>query len=812
MNKEKEVENNSMINEEIEKIIKEAEIAESPEIYPVIPMRGVVAFPKLVIHFDVVRETSVNAIHESLKKDRKIFVVAQKDIFAEEPEKSGMYKTGVIAEIRQVLKTPDDILRVVIEGISKAKLVDFHKVEDTNKPYYEAQIKPVKENKRAKATNAEIEALARSVKDAFERYSSLVPRMPSELAASVMCENNPEEIFENITFNASFQFTDKQELLEQNNIFDKLSALFAIMTREIEVLEIEQQIHDQVKESVNQNQRDFILREQMKVISNQLGEDDEKEEINEYYKKITDLELEEKIEEKLLKEADRLSRLPSASQEAFVIKNYLDTVLDLPWKDKTKTKVDIKKAEAILDKDHYGLKKVKERILESIAVHAMNPEVSGQIICLVGPPGVGKTSVGRSIARALGRKYVRISLGGVRDESDIRGHRKTYVGAMPGRIINAMIQAGVKNPLILFDELDKMSNDFRGDPSAAMLEVLDSEQNKEFRDHFVELPFDLSQVMFITTANTTDTIPAPLLDRMEVIDITSYTRNEKFHIAKKHLVPKQIKQNGLKSTQMKVTDEGIYKLIDSYTKEAGVRNLERNIGSLCRKTAKEIVYGNAKKLVFNENNIKEYLGPEKYLDDSKAEENEVGLVNGLAWTSVGGVLMPLEVMILDGKGNTVLTGSLGDVMKESAGIAVSYARKHAAEYSIAPDFHENKDIHIHAPEGAVPKDGPSAGVTMITAIISALSGRKVRSDVAMTGEITLHGKVLPIGGLREKTMAAFKEGMKTVIIPEKNKPDLEEVDDEVKENLEFVFAKTIEDVLSVALIPEEKPVKKQRKK
>ncbi len=812
MNKEKEVENNSMINEEIEKIIKEAEMAESPEIYPVIPMRGVVAFPKLVIHFDVVRETSVNAIHEALKKDRKIYVVAQKDIFAEEPEKSGLYKTGVIAEIRQVLKTPDDILRVVIEGISKAKIVDFHKVDENNKPYFEAQVKQIKDSKRAKATNAEIEALARSVKDAFERYSSLVPRMPSELAASVMCENNPEEIFENITFNASFQFADKQELLEQNNIFDKLSVLFAIMTREIEVLEIEQQIHDQVKESVNQNQRDFILREQMKVISNQLGEDDEKEEINEYYKKITELELDDKIEEKLLKEADRLSRLPSASQEAFVIKNYLDTVLDLPWKNKTKTKIDIKKAESILDKDHYGLKKVKERILESIAVHAMNPEVSGQIICLVGPPGVGKTSVGRSIARALGRKYVRISLGGVRDESDIRGHRKTYVGAMPGRIINAMIQAGVKNPLILFDELDKMSNDFRGDPSAAMLEVLDSEQNKEFRDHFVELPFDLSQVMFITTANTTDTIPAPLLDRMEVIDITSYTRNEKFNIAKKHLVPKQIKQNGLKNTQMKVTDEGIYKLIDSYTKEAGVRNLERNIGSLCRKTAKEIVYGNAKKLVFNENNIKEYLGPEKYLDDSKAEENEVGLVNGLAWTSVGGVLMPLEVMILEGKGSTVLTGSLGDVMKESAGIAVSYARKHAAEYSIPADFHENKDIHIHAPEGAVPKDGPSAGVTMITAIISALSGRKVRSDVAMTGEITLHGKVLPIGGLREKTMAAFKEGMKTVIIPEKNKPDLEEVDDEVKNNIEFVFAKTIEDVLSVALLPEEKTVKKQRKK
>jgi len=581
----------------------------------------------------------------------------------------------------------------------------------------------------------------------------------------------------------------------------RLTVLLSVLTKEIEILAVENEIHAQVKESINRNQRNVVLREQMRIISSQLEGEDMDEE-DDYHLKISELDLEEEISSKLHKEADRLTKLPPASQESFVIRNYLDTVLELPWNKESKSKVNIKKAESILDKDHYGLKKVKERILESIAVYAMNPDVKGQIICLVGPPGVGKTSIGRSIAKALGRKYVRISLGGVRDESDIRGHRKTYVGAMPGRIINAMIQAGTKNPLILFDELDKMSNDFRGDPSAAMLEVLDGEQNKEFRDHYIELPFDLSDVMFITTANTTQTIPAPLLDRMEVIDITSYTRDEKFHIAKDHLIPKQIKQHGLKNTQMKISEDGIFKLIDSYTKEAGVRNLERNIGSLCRKTAKEIVYGNTKKIKFTSKNINEYLGVEKHISESRSDKDETGLVNGLAWTSVGGVLMPLEVLVLDGKGTTEVTGSLGDVMKESAKIAVSYSRSVADKYSIDKEFYKNKDIHIHAPEGAVPKDGPSAGVTMVTAMISALSGIKVRSDVAMTGEITLHGKVLPIGGLREKTMAAYKEGIKTVIIPAKNKPDLEEVDDVVKENIRFVLAETIEDVLDNALVKE----------
>ncbi|MGN0613349.1 MAG: endopeptidase La, partial [Porcipelethomonas sp.] len=548
------------------------------------------------------------------------------------------------------------------------------------------------------------------------------------------------------------------------------------------------------------NQREYYLREQMRVIASQLGDEDSKDEAYEYIDKIYDLGLSEEIAEKLVKEAERLLKMPSSSQEAFVIRNYLDTVLELPWNKKSKTKVDVKKAAKILDKDHYGLKKVKDRILESISVHAMMPEVTGQILCLVGPPGVGKTSVGRSIAKALGREYVRVSLGGVKDESDIRGHRKTYIGAMPGRIINAVKQAGTSNPLILFDEIDKMGNDFRGDPASAMLEVLDGEQNKEFRDHYIEVPFDLSKVMFVTTANTTDTIPKPLLDRMELIELSSYTREEKFHIAKEHLIPKQMKKHGLKGSQMKVNDAVIYEVIDYYTKEAGVRNLERMIASLCRKAAKEIVSGDAVKVSYTKKNLESYLGAKKYLDDEKSDKDEVGIVNGLAWTSVGGVLMPLEVLVLDGKGDIETTGSLGDVMKESAKLAVSYTRSVADKYNIPDDFYKTKDIHIHAPEGAVPKDGPSAGVTMATALISALSGIPVKSNVAMTGEITLHGKVLPIGGLREKTMAAYKAEIGTVIIPSANKGDLDEVDEAVKSATRFVYASKIEDVLDEALI------------
>ena len=778
-----------------EKAIKNINTKTKDLILPAVAMRGLVCFPRFVMHFDVAREMSVKAVEAALKNDRLVFLTAQKDVYVEEPQEKDLYNIGVVAEIRQTLKTPDNVMRVLVEGLYRAKI----KETVNENGMFVCTVKKLPDYSREKPDPVDLTAIMRSIKDIFETYGELVPRMPKELINSIMCQNDPYKLFENITYNMNLDFQDKQMLLEESNILSKLGMLYANIVHEVEVLEIEKQIHDEVRSNLDKNQREYYLREQMRVISSQLGEDDSQEEAYEYMDRIYEMNLAPEITEKLIREADRLLKTSSSSQESFVIRNYLDTVLELPWNTSSKTKTDIKRAARILDKDHYGLKRVKERILESIAVYAMAPEVTGQIICLAGPPGIGKTSIGKSIAKALGREYVRVSLGGVRDESDIRGHRKTYIGAMPGRIINAIKQAGTNNPLILFDEIDKMGNDFRGDPASAMLEVLDGEQNKEFRDHYIELPFDLSKVMFVTTANTTDTIPKPLLDRMELIELTSYPREEKFHIAKEHLVPKQQKKHGLKGTQIKINDAVIYDLIDYYTKEAGVRNLERMIAGLCRKAAKEIVSGNAKKVTFTSKNLESYIGAKKYFDDERSTENEIGVVNGLAWTSVGGVLMPLEVLILEGKGTIETTGSLGDVMKESAKLAVSYARSVADKYNIAPDFYKNKDIHIHAPEGAVPKDGPSAGVTMATALVSALSGIPVRCDVAMTGEITLHGKVLPIGGLREKTMAAYKAGIHTVIIPSANKGDLDEVDDAVKASTEFIFASNLEDVLNAAL-------------
>ncbi len=778
-----------------EKAIKNINTKTKDLILPAVAMRGLVCFPRFVMHFDVAREMSVKAVEAALKNDRLVFLTAQKDVYVEEPQEKDLYNIGVVAEIRQTLKTPDNVMRVLVEGLYRAKI----KETVNENGMFVCTVKKLPDYSREKPDPVDLTAIMRSIKDIFETYGELVPRMPKELINSIMCQNDPYKLFENIAYNMNLDFQDKQMLLEESNILSKLGMLYANIVHEVEVLEIEKQIHDEVRSNLDKNQREYYLREQMRVISSQLGEDDSPEEAYEYMDRIYEMNLAPEITEKLIREADRLLKTSSSSQESFVIRNYLDTVLELPWNTSSKTKTDIKRAARILDKDHYGLKRVKERILESIAAYAMAPEVTGQIICLAGPPGVGKTSIGKSIAKALGREYVRVSLGGVRDESDIRGHRKTYIGAMPGRIINAIKQAGTNNPLILFDEIDKMGNDFRGDPASAMLEVLDGEQNKEFRDHYIELPFDLSKVMFVTTANTTDTIPKPLLDRMELIELTSYTREEKFHIAKEHLVPKQQKKHGLKGTQIKINDAVIYDLIDYYTKEAGVRNLERMIAGLCRKAAKEIVSGNAKKVTFTSKNLESYIGAKKYFDDERSTENEIGVVNGLAWTSVGGVLMPLEVLILEGKGTIETTGSLGDVMKESAKLAVSYARSIADKYNIAPDFYKNKDIHIHAPEGAVPKDGPSAGVTMATALVSALSGIPVRCDVAMTGEITLHGKVLPIGGLREKTMAAYKAGIHTVIIPSANKGDLDEVDDAVKASTEFIFASNLEDVLNAAL-------------
>lgn len=763
---------------------------------PLVAMRGLVVFPEMVMHFDVAREKSINAIKAAYKSDKRVFLTAQKDVFIEEPEMKDLYRYGVIAEVRQILTTQEGILRILVEGVQKAKLETLN--IGTN--YISADVLPVQYSTRSKIDQVEIEAVMRAIKKQFDQYSQLFPRMPKELIVAVMCQDDPYKLFNSIIFNIGIDFYDKQKLLEENNILKRLNLLYSFLIKETEVLTLEHEIQELTKENMDKGQREYYLREQMRAIASQLGEEDEQEEAFEYMKKIQELNLSEVDTDKLYKEAERLSKLPPASQESFVIRSYLDAVLDLPWNNSSKSKANIEKSRNVLNKDHYGMQKVKERVLESISVHALMPDVTGQILCLVGPPGVGKTSIGRSIAKALGRKYERISLGGVRDESDIRGHRKTYVGAMPGRIIDALTRAGTNNPLILLDEIDKMSSDFKGDPSAAMLEVLDSEQNKTFRDHYVEVPFDLSQVLFVATANTLDTIPAPLLDRMEIIELGSYTREEKFHIAKEHLISKQVKKHGLKNSQMKIQDSAIYDLIDCYTKESGVRELERYIASLCRKAAKAIVSEEQKKVIFTSKNIESYLGPRKFLQDEQATENTIGLVNGLAWTSVGGVLMPLEVIHLSGKGAVEITGSLGDVMKESAKIAVSYVRSIAKRYNINPDFYEKRDIHIHAPEGAIPKDGPSAGVTMVTAIVSALSGIPVRSDVAMTGEITLHGKVLPIGGLREKSMAAYRNGIKTVIIPEKNIPDLHEVDDIVKDNIEFISARTLDTVLKNALV------------
>lgn len=778
---------------------------------PALAMRGLVVFPNVVMHFDVSREKSEAALRSAMENDKMIFLTAQADDAVEDPAFKDLYRVGVVAEIRQMLKGADDITRVLVEGKYRAKLMKIV----SNEPYLIANVKPYPEISKINTDEIEIEAVVRAIKQSFYQYSIIMPRMPKEFVTSVMNEKNPFKLFDSIVFNIPLAIEDKEMLLEESHIISRLGMLLAMIAREVEVLDIERSIQERVREQLDSTQREYYLREQMKAIASQLGDDEEYiEEQDEYSEKILGMELEEETKTKLLKEADRLLKMPPSSQEAFVIRNYLDNVLELPWNTLTKDKNDIKKVKEVLDKDHYGLDKVKERILENIAVRELNPDIKGQIICLVGPPGVGKTSIGKSVAKALGKKYQRISLGGVRDESDIRGHRKTYIGAMPGRIINAMKLAGSKNPLILLDEIDKLTHDMRGDPSSALLEVLDSEQTSAFRDHYIEVPFDLSKVLFVTTANTTQTIDPPLLDRMDVIELTSYTREEKFHIAKEHLVPKQLKANGLKAAMLKFTDGALYVLIDNYTKEAGVRTLERRIAELCRKAAKAIVSGDKKSVRISEKNIEQYLGAKKYLDDDFSKKSEIGVVNGLAWTSVGGVIMPLEASVFDGKGTVETTGSLGDVMKESAKIAVSYVRSIADKYGISGEFYKEKDIHIHAPEGATPKDGPSAGVTMTTALVSALANIPVRHDVAMTGEITLHGKVLPIGGLREKTMAAYKAGVKTVIIPAGNKGDLEEVDKVVKDNIRFVYAEEISDVLEIALEKKEphyiKPKKSEK--
>lgn len=764
---------------------------------PMLVMRGLVLFPNTTMHFDVGREKSILALKSAMDSDHKIFLVSQDDITIENPDINNVFKIGVVANIKQLLKSDKNTIRVLVEGEYKAKVENV--IEE--KPFFITEVKRINKSNRKKIDETEQLALIRIVKNVFDKYCKALPNVPKELVFNIMAEENPEQLFNSIVSNILIGFENKQQLLEINNPFTALEALVEILERELEILLLEQDIYEKVRSQMDQNQRDYYLREQQKIISYELnGDDDDDSDIDELKTKILSIQnISDLNKETLLKECFKLTRLPKGAQEANVIQTYLETVLDLPFDNTSKEQLDIKKAKKRLDTDHYGLSKVKDRILELLSVRQLAPDIKGQIICLVGPPGVGKTSIASSIAKAINRNYVRLSLGGVRDESDIRGHRKTYIGAMPGRIINALRQAKTNNPLILLDEIDKMGNDFHGDPASAMLEVLDSAQNNSFVDHYIEIPFDLSNVLFITTANTTSTIPSPLLDRMEIIELSSYTREEKFNIAKKHLIKKQLKNNGLTAKQLTFKDEAIYDIIDSYTREAGVRKLERNIGSVCRKTAKYIVSGDKTKVVASLSNIEDLICPRLFRRTPPESQNRIGVVNGLAWTSVGGEMLEIEAVAMAGTGKIKLTGNLGDVMKESAEIALSFVRTIADKYNIKPDFYKNCDIHIHAPEGAVPKDGPSAGVTMVTAVVSALTGIPVRGEIAMTGEISLTGRVMPIGGLKEKSIAAFREKKEIVLIPFENEPDLFEVDQTVKENVSFIPVKKITDVLDIAL-------------
>lgn len=782
--------------ERTDEIIGEAET--EIETLPVVALRGLVAFPHMVIDFEVGRAESRKAVDAAVKADRRIFLLTQRDQSVLDPKPRDLFRTGVICEIRQVMRGRDGT-RVLVEGMTRAKATRLYAPDDELE-YWEAEYKPLPTYTKSKASEVEMQAIVNSVKQEYSSYCRLSHRIPREFAEMVLAEESAHQLFEGIWSNFDMDYHDRQLMLEEGTLFLRLTMLYAVLVRENEVLKVEMELQNGVQQRIDQSQREMYLREQQRLISEELGEGDLPDS-QKYLEKIETLDASDEVKEKLRHEANQLNRMPSGSQEAYVISNYLDVALSLPWGVTTKEKLDITKAAELLDKEHYGLKRVKERVLEAMSVHVMQPKLTGQIICLVGPPGVGKTSIAQSVAKALGRNYVRVSLGGVRDEAEIRGHRKTYVAAMPGRIIEAIRQAKSMNPLILLDEIDKLSGDFKGDPAAALLEVLDSAQNHAFRDHFLEVPFDLSQVMFLTTANNAGLIPAPLFDRMDVIELNSYTREEKFHIAKEHLIKKQIKANGLKAAQIRITDAAVYDLIDYYTREAGVRTLERTIASLCRKCAKTILTDEVKKVQYTPETLETALGPHKFSDDFFSKADTVGLVNGLAWTSVGGVVMPLEVLTMPGKGDIQVTGSLGDVMQESAKLAISYARSVAKQYDINPELFKTKDIHIHAPEGATPKDGPSAGVTMLTALISALSGIPVRHDIAMTGEITLHGRVLPIGGLVEKSMAAYKNGIYTVLIPQANLPDLAELDETVRGAMQFIPCENVSTVLETSLIP-----------
>ena len=764
---------------------------------PTIALRGLVVFPNNLVHFEVGREKSIAAVEWAMANNSNVFLVAQKEMETSEPTQQDLYTYGVVAEVKQVLRVSDELVKVLVEGKYRAKLTEL----DTTGDFLLSAVRsaPVRAAKPEEAV--ETEALLRALKTGFDEYLGMNPRLAKDVVFTIVSSDDPMFLTEYMPANLLFRYEDKQAVMNENTLNGRLQRLVEMLRRECQVMKIEKEIAEKVNESMDKNQRDYYLHEQLHIISDELGEgDDTHAEADEYRRRITGLHLAEDSEKKLLKEVDRLAKMQGSNQEATVIRTYLDTCLDLPWNTFTVDDLDISRAQQILDRDHYGLKKVKDRILETLAVRKLAPDVKAQIICLVGPPGVGKTSIARSIAESLGRKYVRISLGGVRDEAEIRGHRRTYIGAMPGKIITAMISAKSANPLMLLDEIDKLAGDFRGDPAAALLEALDPEQNSTFNDHFIDIPFDLSHVLFITTANDLGSIPGPLRDRMDVIELPSYTRVEKYNIARKHLLPKQLKACGL-TGRVTLSQSALYGIIDGYTREAGVRNLERTITSVLRKCARKIAAGEVESVSVTGTMLEQLLGPRFVKPDFLNRTNAVGIANGLAWTSVGGETLPIEVQVMDnGSGKITVTGSLGDVMKESAQLAVTWVRVHAAEYGIDPEKLKKCDLHIHAPEGAVPKDGPSAGVTLTTALVSCLSGIPVRGDVAMTGEITLHGNVLPIGGLREKSMAAYREGMKTVLIPKDNEPDLYEVDDEVKKNLTFLPMQNLTQVLNAALL------------
>ena len=761
---------------------------------PVLPLRGLVVFPKMTLHFDVGRKKSVDAINKAMEENQLIFLTSQKDASVNDPVLDDIYKIGVVSRIVQVIKQPDDITRVVVEGMYRAKIVSLVECD----AHMEATVSPVAEKKHP--NTARDLALVRLLKGTFENYMALTPKLPSDILFKIGLSNNPGELADYVAGNVLLDNAVKQSVLETINVSDRLELLIDAMQNEIFILEIEQEILEKSRERIDISQREYFLREQMKTIEEELGIDDSPEaEAQKLREKVVELKLSENKKKTLLKECFKLEKTPFGSNETTVIRTYIDTCLELPWNDKSEEKIDLVKVRKSLDKNHYGLTKVKERIVEQLAVRKLTDKAKGQIICLVGPPGVGKTSIAQSIAEAINRKSERIALGGVKDEAEIRGHRRTYIGSMPGRIISAIKKCKVNNPLLILDEVDKLSNDYKGDPTSALLEVLDAEQNHSFHDHYIDMPFDLSDVMFITTANDYDAIPAPLRDRMDVIELDSYTRQEKFFIAKKHLIPKQLEKNGLDKKSFKVTDKAIYMLIDSYTREAGVRALERTIASVMRKSAVKIVDGVADVVKVTDKDVEAILGPVKYIDDSKSRKDEIGLVNGLAWTQVGGTLLPVECVVLPGTGKIELTGSLGDVMQESAKTAITCIRARAEKFGINPDFYKDCDIHINAVEGAVPKDGPSAGITLTTALLSVLTKRSVKGDVAMTGEVTLQGRVLPIGGLKEKAMAAYREGIKTVIIPFDNQPNLEDVDKVVKEQIKFVPVKTIDQAISVNL-------------